>query len=76
VADGGIQMIFKKGDRVFMKDRGYGTVVRDTYNNIYFATSTPVKWDDYLGQKLPLAENTKDLVDEDIQMMLENKEKL
>lgn len=52
---------FKEGDRVFMEGRGHGTVTSDTYYNRRFTTSTPVKWDDYLGQKLPLAEDTETL---------------
>lgn len=64
---------FKKGDRVFREGKGFGTVAQDTYNgframdenksiyaggNIEFTTYTPVKWDDYLGQKLALSEDT------------------
>jgi hypothetical protein len=44
-----------------MKEKGMGTVTSNTYNNIYFTTYTPVKWDDYLGQKFSLAENTSKL---------------
>ena len=53
--------VFKQGDRVFLKGKGLGTVTNSTYNNSLFSTYTPVLWDDYLGQKLPLAEDTDDL---------------
>jgi hypothetical protein len=52
---------FKKDDCVHMEGKGFGTVTSDTYNNIYFTTYTPVKWDDYLGQKFALAEDTEKL---------------
>jgi hypothetical protein len=56
-----IKKKFNKGDRVYMNGKGYGTVTTPTYNNIHFSTYTCVKWDDYLGQKFALAEDTDDL---------------
>lgn len=60
---------FSKGDRVFMEGKGLGTVTDPTYHSYHrdrplkqrFGTLTPVKWDDYLGQKFPLCEDTADL---------------
>ncbi|MFF2531399.1 hypothetical protein ACFVS2_21065 [Brevibacillus sp. NPDC058079] len=53
---------FNEGERVYMEGRGFGTVTSDTYQNIHFTTYTTVKWDDYLGQKFSLAENTAMLI--------------
>jgi hypothetical protein len=55
---------FKKGDIVYAKSKGHGVVTMDTYNTMncgFFGTKTSVLWDDYLGQKFPLAEVTEDL---------------
>lgn len=52
---------FKEGQRVYMDGKGYGTVMGDTYKTIHHTTRTSVKWDDYLGQKCALAEDTEEL---------------
>jgi hypothetical protein len=53
---------FKKGDRVFDKNCGYGTVHRDSYYARDFTTWTCVVYDDFLGQKYPLCDNDEKLV--------------
>lgn len=53
---------FKKGDRVYHAEMGYGTVVGDSYNTIHFTNWTCVKYDvDFLGEKLPLCGDTDEL---------------
>lgn len=53
---------FKKGDRVFDKVCGFGTVSRDSYYSRDFGTWTCVVYDDFVGQKYPLCGNDEELV--------------
>lgn len=52
---------FKEGDRVHHEIAGLGTVTTATYNTVDFTTWTCVKYDDYLGQNLPLCGETNEL---------------
>ncbi len=53
---------FIKGDRIWHKNMGYGTVTVDTYHTIEHTTWTCVKYDDFLGQKHSLCGETEELI--------------